>query len=123
MTCLYAFEIIETQLVSFYACDESLSVGTPDLSIDWLVEPVTITDNLDDGFDALFEVVDPETSQVLGGEFEMDALETETERFDLIGENAAGFLKLTTTGVITTTDTSWVHIVRLSKYEQLANDD
>ena len=96
MTCLYAFEIVDTRLVSFYACNESLSVGTPDFSTDWLEEPVTITDNLDDGFDALFEVVDPETSQVLGGEFEMDALETETERFDLIGENAAGFLKLTT---------------------------
>jgi len=121
LTCLHAFQIADARLVAFHDCDESLSAGFPDLSVDRLVAPVEVTDNSDAGFDAIFEVIDPDTADSLGAQIEMDALETQTERFEAIGENAAGFIKITTTaGPTTATNTSYVHIVRLSAYEQLA---
>ena len=110
-------------MVSFHGCDEVLSEGTPDFSTDWLVEPATTTDNFDGGFDTLFEVVDPDTGEVLGAEINMNALEAETEKFELIGETASGFLLLTTSGLTTSTATSYIHIVRLTTYEQLAGGE
>lgn len=123
LTCMHALEIQELQVVAFHPCDDAGGSRRPDLSTDWLMAPAAVTVNDDSGFDATFDIANPTTGETFQAEINLEALVAETEGLERIQENAEGFLELTSPELATSTDTSFVYVIRLSTYEQVAAGD